>query len=68
MKHFLAPIAFLLGTVQGIANTAGAANVERSVWVPAPPKYAKVTTKQCATSSDCAVDHVCIQHAWAYNK
>ena len=50
MKHYIGYIAFLLGTVQGIENTATATEA-RSVWVDASPKYASVTAKWCYTSA-----------------
>lgn len=68
MKHYIATIALLLGLAQGIENT-GDSKEERSVWVPADPKYDSVNSKTCKTSSDCpGADMVCARHAWAYNK
>ena len=66
MKHYIGPIALLTALVQGIESTAETAE-ERSVWVDAPTKYPSVEAKSCATSADCVADHVCAQHAWAYN-
>ena len=61
-------VALFLGAVQGIENTeTNETENERAVWVAADNKYVLSSEKSCTLSTDCAADHVCVTHAWAYN-
>jgi len=68
----LSVIAVLFGFAHALTSTEDATydetdKHERSVWAAAPAKYNAITAKGCTRQTDCAANHVCIQHQWAYN-